>query len=526
MTALIQAHTTAHANPFAASRERFEQLVTELTSPETLATTHSAIEALLHTQGMALLCQMFQDQLDLLAARERPQVVVGAEGLARDRRRERDRALETRFGRVRLSRLSYEGEGVTSLRPLDAQLNLPVELYSYGVRRLAAEQASSVSFEAAQATIDSVSGAHVPKRQLEAIVARAAEDFDAFYDLRAGAGPSAAAQTGSLVVLGADAKGVVMIREGLRPETRKAAEASARKRGRRLGPGEKLNGKRMAQVASVHTAAPFVRTPEEVMHELLGAPRLARTRPKAERKRVWASLEKEAGEVISAMFEEARTRDPDRQKAYVAVVDGNAHQLRSIEAEAEARKIEVRIVLDLIHVIEYLWRAAWVFHEKGKEGAVAAEGWVSARVLEVLRGRSSAVAGGIRRSATLRQIAPAQRAAADTCANYLIDYGAYLRYDEYLAAGYPIASGVIEGACRHLVQDRMDITGARWSLGEAEAVLKLRSLRSSGDFDAYWGFHERRLYERQHAAFYANSTVPVAEPTPRPGTRSALRVVK
>ena len=170
MTALIQAQTTGEANPFAASRERFEQLVIELTSPEALATTHSELEAVLHRKGMELLRQMYQDQLDLLTRRQRPRVVVGVEGLERERRRERHRALETRFGRVRVSRLSYEGTQGASLRPMDAELNLPVELYSYGVRRLAAEQASSVSFDAAKATIDSVSGAHVPKRQLEEIV--------------------------------------------------------------------------------------------------------------------------------------------------------------------------------------------------------------------------------------------------------------------------------------------------------------------------------------------------------------------
>lgn len=526
MTTLMQAQTSAQTNPFAASGEIFDQIVMDLTSPEALATTHSELETLVHTKGMELMRQMVQDQFDLRTLREGQRTVVGDEGHERTRARERHRALETRFGRVRVSRMSYEGEGVGSLRPLDAELNLPVELYSYGVRRLAAEQASSVSFDAAGETIEAMSGAHVPKRQLEQIVERSAEDFDAFYEQRAGRGELAAAETGSLVVLGADAKGVVMILEGLRPETRKAAEASARKKGRRLGPGEKLNGKRMAQVASVHTAAPFVRTPEEVMSELVGAPRLARPRPKAERKRVWASLEKEACDVISAMVEEALTRDPAREKQYVAVVDGNRHQIRLIEAEAKARGIEVRIVLDLIHVIEYLWNAARVFHEKGKAGAKAAERWVSERVLEILRGRSSSVAGGIRRSATLRQIGARAREAADTCADYLIDYGEYLRYDEYLAAGYPIASGVIEGACRHLIQDRMDITGARWSLAEAEAVLKLRSLRSSGDFDEYWAFHERRLYERQHAASYAKGIVPVAEPTPEPGQRAALRVVK
>ena len=89
----------------------------------------------------------------------------------------------------------------------------------------------------------------------------------------------------------------------------------------------------------------------------------------------------------------------------------------------------------------------------------------------------------------------------------MLKYTAYLRYDQYLQQGLPIATGVIEGACRYLVKDRMDRTGARWSLQGAEAVLRLRALRSSGDFDAYWRFHEQQEYLRQHAARYADGQV-------------------
>jgi len=125
-----------------------------------------------------------------------------------------------------------------------------------------------------------------------------------------------------------------------------------------------------------------------------------------------------------------------------------------------------------------------------------------------MRGKSSDVAAGIRRSATLRELRAANRKPADKCANYLLKYGLRLHYDSYLAKGLPIATGVIEGACRYLVKDRMDITGARWGLLGAEAVLQLRSLRASGDFDEYWTFHEKREWERNHAARYADGYIP------------------
>src|SRR5439155_17859515 len=148
--------------------------------------------------------------------------------------------------------------------------------------------------------------------------------------------------------------------------------------------------------------------------------------------------------------------------------------------------------------------------------------WVLSRLREILRGKAVDVAAGMRRSATLRDLAEQDRAPVDKCANYLLDYKAYLHYDEYLRDGLPIASGVIEGACRHLVNDRLGITGAHWSVAGAEAILRLRALRSSGDLDAYWAFHERREYERNHADRYQGEV-----PLPHsPKARPALRLVK
>jgi len=129
----------------------------------------------------------------------------------------------------------------------------------------------------------------------------------------------------------------------------------------------------------------------------------------------------------------------------------------------------------------------------------------------------------------LQLLTTAARKPVDECADYLLHYSPYLKYDEALAAGLPIATGVIEGACRHLVEDRMNVTGARWSLKGGEAVLRLRALRSSGDFDDYWKFHEIREYERNHATHYANQQVPgvIAPKQSLPHrSRSRLKLVK
>jgi hypothetical protein len=131
----------------------------------------------------------------------------------------------------------------------------------------------------------------------------------------------------------------------------------------------------------------------------------------------------------------ATQRDPHREKSWVALVDGNKHQLRLLRKYARQHHRQLTIVLDLVHVMEYLWSAAFVFHPVGSQSA---EDWLSQRLLKILQGQASRVAAGMRRSATRRGYPPDQRAPVDTCANYLLKYQSFLHYDRYLAAGFPI----------------------------------------------------------------------------------------
>jgi hypothetical protein len=185
----------------------------------------------------------------------------------------------------------------------------------------------------------------------------------------------------------------------------------------------------------------------------------------------------------SAARERARgqsSRDVGRSQTWVAVVDGNEHQLDLIEREAQRQAAPITVILDLFHVLMYVWHATRAI--EGDDDKRTQKRALE-RIEHILRGKAVLVAAGLRRSATRRGLRGSQREHVDRCADYLLKYRAYLRYDVYLAAGFPIASGVIEGACRHLVNDRMAITGARWRLRTAEAVLRLRAVRSSGDFD-------------------------------------------
>jgi len=489
---------------FGMARTSFEGLLCWLDGSEAGALDHAMLEEQLDTRGRDLLRQLLQGHLDLRAFREERIVgVADADGVCHGAvEPSHVRPLSTIFGPVSVTRLAYRHRGHANLYPQDGHLNLPEERHSYGLRRLAAIESARGSFEEARAAIGRTSGIVVGKRQVEQLAARCAVDFDDFYAARR----APAAQAGDVVVLSCDGKGVVMRPESLRPQTAAAAARSENQLKTRLSKGEKANRKRMAEVGAVYSLAPVVRTPEQVMTRSAEKGDDAKA-PKAANKWVTASVVDDAKEVIADVFAEASRRDPDNACDWVALVDGNRHQIDRIEAEAKARGIKVPIVIDLVHVLEYLWKAAWSFHA---EGDPAAEEWVHEKALEVLRGKATIVAAAIRRKATALRLDVTARKNADTCADYLLSKAPYLDYPSALSNGWPVATGVIEGACRHLVKDRMDVTGARWSAQGAEAILKLRAVRSNGDFDDYWRYHLDRQHQRVHRSRYAGQALPAA----------------
>ncbi|MGH7748002.1 MAG: ISKra4 family transposase, partial [Candidatus Dormibacteria bacterium] len=308
-----------------------------------------------------------------------------------------------------------------------------------------------------------------------------------------------------VLVISADGKGIVMRPDSLRPATAKAAAATANKLKCRLSKGEKRNRKRLAEVGAVYDLAPVARCPADVLAFKTGE--ALPPAPKAKAKWVIASVVEDAASVIAKVFDEAERRDPSHARTWVALVDGNNHQIERIEAETKARGAKVTTVVDAIHVLEYLWGAVWCFFA---EGDPSAEAWVRDRMLAILEGHAREVAAGIRRRATAAGLSKDKRKKADKCATYLINKADYLDYPTALAAGWPVASGVIEGTCRYLVADRMDVTGARWSVDGAEAVLKLRAVRANDDFSEYWAFHLHNEQHRVHESRYANGTLPRA----------------
>jgi hypothetical protein len=474
---------------FEGAERQFTQVVEKYKAPSSLWI--EAVEAKLGPDGRELVRQILQGHVNSRGRGDIGASLITAEGVTLTHRRVIKKSLQTMFGEVTIERVGYSLPGHPNVFPLDAAFNMPLSSFSAGLQRFIVRRAPMTSFAEVTELTREITGTAIGRSQFLEIVQRCAADFDSFY--------AATEEQGGgrepILVLTTDGKGIVMRPDGLREETRQRAEKATPTMKTRLAPGEKLNRKRMAQVASIYFIKPFVREPREIIDEL-ARHEAAQRRPRPSHKRVWASVEKDADEVIKAMFDEAHQRDPKHKKAWVVLVDGNKHQLRLVRSLAKKEDVEAAIILDIIHVIEYLWDAARLFNaEKDHAGC---ERWVEEQLARILDGHAGKVAGTIRMQAAKRKLTKAGAKTAKDCARYIAGHKPYMDYATYLKKGFPIATGVIEGACRHLIKDRMDVTGARWSLDGAESILKLRSLVSSGDFDDYWSFHREQEFERNY----------------------------
>jgi hypothetical protein len=477
------------------------------------AVTLDAMEGLVAGRGRELLRGLVQLALDGQAEREvRLAQVTGEDGVRRARaERGHSRPVVTRLGAVVVRRIGYRSgiKGVPSLFPRDAVLNLPPLGYSWSLQRLAEMFCRAVSYEQAHEFVLAAAGVAIGKRQLEQITIAAAADAERFYRDRVrdqGAPAGAGEEEGSLppLAISADGKGVAMLPEARRRRTR-APEQKVRTFEKRAGTGEKKGCKRMAETGAVFdVAVPDgpARTPEQVMRPEGGTG--GKKPPRAENR--WYTCDITAGRdvTIGKVFDEADRRDPGHARTWIALVDGDNYQLGLVQAAAAARGITLAIVIDFIHVLEYLWKAAWCFHPPRDP---AMEDWVTAQGLDILHGRTGDVIARIGQLAEEHPPRPGGEHAKiiRKTLSYLQNKQAFMDYPRALANGWPIATGVIEGACRHLVQDRMGITGARWGLQGAQAILWLRAINASGDTDAYWDWHITREHQRNHLSRYQDN---------------------
>ena len=425
---------TAAATPLApadSARRKFHELENWLASPLAQSSPLHCIEQQQDHQGREVQRLLLESHVGQRGAGDMgPALLVqrGGSSLRFSHRRLHRRTLKTVFGEIGIDRVGYGCRGQQSIHPLDAALQLPERSFSYELQRRLVKAAIQGPFREATARVLESTGLTVHNHSLEPLVIEAAAHFDAFYPQRT---PDPSAPTASLLVVAVDGKGIPMVKP----------ESPAAPGPRSPCPQQKTNKKKMATVAAVFTKAPFVRTPQQVIDSLFptGVKPVSLPHPKPENKRVWASLTKGKTVVIEEVRQEVLRRDPEGRKTLVALTDGE----RTLQIQV-SRKMNVTLILDLIHVLERVWAAAHVFQP---EGSAEAEVYAKLMALRLLSGDVAQVIKGLRQTVTKRRLFGAKRKTLLAAATYFDNNARYMRYDEYLASGFPIASGPVEGAC-------------------------------------------------------------------------------
>lgn len=408
------------------------------------------------------------------------------------------RSLMTIFGEFSLDRAAYgtrEGQAIEAV-PLDARLQLPESKFSHLLQNWDQLVATEQPYGQVSKVMEMILGLSQHVDSLERMsrgMSASAEEF-------CWSQPAPpAAEEGEILVESADGKGVPI---------RHAADAPPiRDHQHRRGP--KPGRKRMATVAAVYSVDRFVRTPEQMLEALFHDPQAARPadlppRPRPQHKRTYARLDDDprrsddspvngAAAAFGWLDQQVRERLATRRQPVevVCLMDGQP-SLWELKERLQSDLPTVEI-LDLLHVTSRLWKAAHLFHPGDLP---AAEAFVREQVGKILKGGVKTVIHSLRSRATRRGLPAASRRALEVICNYFAKNRDRMRYDEYLRRGYPIASGVIEGACRHVVKDRLERTGMSWTPTGAQALLHLRALATSQQWDAYQQYRVEQETDR------------------------------
>ena len=396
------------------------------------------------------------------------------------------------FGDMHWGRTAYGSRPTQKLEvvPLDSRLGLPDSDFSNLLQDWDQSFCVQGSYDQSSQSVQRILGLSQSVGSLETMSQNMAQEVPGFFEQQPAPCP---APKGSIVVLTADHKGVKM--------RRNVQEDGPAPQGRRKK-GEKPNKKKMACVGGVYTIEPFVRTAQDVVDEVMRHEKQTQ-RPKPHDKRLRAELtQRTEGEEIKGtefifpwFVQEVAKRNPKGRQPVVCVMDGE----RKLWCILKSLFPAVVCILDIYHVLERLWTVAYCFHP---EGSKEAQAFVTARLERLLEGKVGYVIGGIKQMGVKHKLSKSKRKKLDQAITYLENNRRFMNYAEYLSAGYPIGSGVVEGACRHVVKDRMEQTGMHWRIPGAQAVLHLRALYLNGDWET---FQQYRI-ERQCQKLYPHKS--------------------
>lgn len=389
----------------------------------------------------------------------------------------RERDYYSIFGKLKVPRSCYRIEGHCGVMPLDAKADIPDRCYSYVLQEVMDILSIRDSFDESEITLSKLLGLNVKASRFEVINQDTCTSYDEFYESKQ---PPPAESEGEIQVLSFDGKGVPIIK-------REATKLKAR-----LGKGEKRQKKKEALVGVSYTVDKKMRSAEEVAKNLIYPEEQSHKRGemwkvKAQNVRRLASLKRSKAEVVAEIIEDAYGRDPDHKRPWVVLMDG-ALKLWALILE-QLSGVAFVGVLDIIHVIAYLWLAGNTLH--GENNAKTTQ-WVYEQLVAILEGGVGKVIGGLKQIIAKQQMKKSQVKKLKEVIRYFENHRDWMKYDQYLRAGYPIGTGVVESTCGHTVKNRMEGTGRRWSIEGAEATLLLRSVYTSGDWEAYWESHMKR----------------------------------
>jgi len=399
------------------------------------------------------------------------------------------------FGTVKINRAYFwEEDKGSGIFPLDKELNLPQKHYSYLLQKWNQMIAVDGNFDKARKQLEEIFHINIWTKQSEEINRDASNYVKDFYKDN-----PAAEQTEPILVVEADGKGIVM------RKNKQGGEKEIPKI--RLKKGEKNGSKKMAIVTAAFGIERNIRTVDDlVKYEINNSPNkkpelkiVNKDEPKPQNKIVRATLEgKDKG--FKRLVEEVHRRDPDSKCERVALMDGE----RALEKKALEYLMPIGfiIILDLFHVMERLWKLCYYFC---KEASIEAVLWVKKYLTMILSGKTGYFIGAIRQIITKGSFKKSKIKAIEKILTYFEKRKKYMKYDEYLAKGYPIGSGVIEGTCRSFVKDRMELSGMRWSELGAESMLELRSIKVNDKWERFWNYYiekeKIRKYSKQDTYF-------------------------
>lgn len=474
-------------------RVEFETILTNVLGEEGHSVTADTMERRLLRQLLALGRSLLTLFLASRAAATAGRVHRDAAGVDRPYHSERPRRYLSIFGLVMFGRPYFYRASLGGIAPADAQLSLPATACSDLVRESVEALAVDLPYHKATGVLGRWFGLALSSRMVQEQLADDAPAVEAYY---AEQPPPPPAEEAAILVVQADGKGVPI----LRPTTTPAPV--------RLGKGQKYGGKKEAILTAVYTIAPAVRTAESVVASLFDTPPERQTRAAApsertgpQHKRLWATL---AGK--DAALTEAAVQVAAREGAHlthrVALTDG----CEALQGRVQQQFPAFTLVLDLIHVVEYLWQAANALLGETNPQRIA---WVQARTLLLLQSRADQVVAEFRQLAQTPEQTPAQAKVLRAVAAYLDRNQPWMNYARSLAAGWPIATGVIEGACRHLVKDRCERSGMRWTVDGAESLLHLRCVSENRDWDDFHDFRRRQRHAQLYLLPYPDPPTPL-----------------